>query len=931
MRNPRILFLACALFLESALGGPKAGGRATPHVRKLRCEYLTEPIGVDTPRPRLSWIVESSFRSEEQIAYRIQVASGRDLLLAGRPDLWDTGRVERTGVFQVAYGGKPLESRKRYFWRVRVWCLKGGRSPWSEPSFWEMGFLDPRDWKAKWISDGKPLPARDEDFYAPDPAPLMRKTFRIEKKVARARLYITGLGYYEAFLNGKRIGDHVLDPLWTSYSKRVLYSVYDVKDCLVRGENVLGATLGNGWYNPLPLRMWGRINLRKALPVGRPKLLAQLEVFYEDGSVQTVLSDETWKTAEGPLLRNNVYLGELYDARLEKPGWLRPGFDDSKWKNVQVARAPAGRLSWQALPPIRVIERLEPAAVTEPRPGVFIFDFGRNFAGWARLRVRGPRGTVVRMRYGELLHEDGTLNVMTSVCGQIKRPGLGGPGAPPVAYQCDTYILKGSDGPEVYTPRFTFHGFRYVEVTGYPGRPPEDALTGLLLCCDLERSGRFTCSNEVLNRIERMAVNTFRSNLFGVQSDCPHREKFGYGGDIVASRHAFLFTFDMSSFYSKVVRDFADARRPNGAFTETAPYVGIASGGFGGGSGPIGWAVAHPLLLEDLLCFYGEKRIVREQFDNAKKWLDFIHSKVPDLIVRRGISDHESLVKKPVPVTGTAFFHQAADTLSRLARWLGRDSEAQSLGKLASAIGRAFRARFIKNGGGRVFTGTQACQATALYHGLATGAEKEAVLSALRRRIESDGGKLTTGIFGTKYLLEVLSRNGLVDTAYKIVTHEDFPGWVYMLKHGATTLWEHWRFSDNVYSHNHPMFGSVVEWFYRHLAGINPSPEAVGFKKVEIRPQIPKGLKWVEAVYDSIRGPLEVRWRLKGERFELEIRVPVGIEAVLFLPKKGAGSVTESGVALKKAPGIKRVVAGRNRLRIEIGSGVYRFDAPYKS
>jgi len=923
-----LLFSACTLLSAIVCAGTESA--RPPRVSDLKCEYLRDPVGVDISRPRLSWIVRSPLRGERQIAYRIQAASGRRLLAGGTVDLWDTGRVESGRSVNVVYRGKTLSSRLRCWWRVKVWGGRGGESPWSGISFWEMGLLRATDWKAKWIDDGKPLPARAEDFYRDDPAPLFRKAVFSEEKVKRARLYVSGLGYYEAFLNGKRIGDCVLDPLWTTYSKRVFYRVYDVGDLLENGENVLAATLGNGWYNPLPLRMWGRFNLREALTVGRPRLLAQLEIEYEDGSRKTVVTDESWKTAEGPIIKNSVYLGETYDARREIAGWSKAGFDDSAWRGVRLCDSPLGRLRWEAAPPIRIVERLRAVRVTEPRPGVFIFDLGRNFAGWVRLKVKGPRGTKVRMRFGELLYPDGTLNVMTSVCGQIKRAGLGGPGAPEVAFQADTYILKGGGGVEVFTPHFTFHGFRYAEVTGYPGRPHEDAVTGLVLCCDLERTGAFECSNPSLNRIQKMIVDTFRSNLFGVQSDCPHREKFGYGGDIVAARHAFLFNFDMAAFYAKAVRDFADAARPNGSFTETAPYVGIADGGFGGGSGPIGWAIAHPLLLEDLYRFYGDERIVREEFEAAKKWLDFVKAETPDMVVKRGISDHESLVPKPVSVTGTAFFHQGARTLAFLARVLGRREEARELAGLASRIRNVFRKRFVNAGTGTVFKGTQACQAAALYHGLPADGERVAVFSALLERIRADGGKLTTGIFGTKYLLDVLSRNGAAETAYRIVTHEEFPGWIHMLRKGATTLWEHWKFSDNIFSHNHPMFGSVGEWFFRHLAGIDPCPEARALERIVIRPRVAGDLKWVKARYDSARGRISSSWSLEDGGLSLRVEIPVGVTARVFLPLRGEGEVTESGRPAAEAPGVKEIARKREVAVFEIGSGEYLFRAPYE-
>jgi len=441
-------------------------------------------------------------------------------------------------------------------------------------------------------------PTKDEDFYKEDPAPLFRKTFDLPKAARKARLYITGLGYYEASLNGQPVGDHALDPAWTVYSKRVFYSTYDVSELLRDGTNSLAVTLGNGWYNPLPLRMWGHLNLRKHLTIGRPRFIAQLEI---------------------------ELAGEVYDARKEIRDWDRPGCDDSGWAQAGIAPEPLGRLQAQPLPPIKVTRTLKPVKVTEPKEGTFIFDMGQNFAGWVRLALNVPRGTQITLRYGELLHKDGTLNPMTSVCGQIKGTRknaegeaipVGGPGAPKIAWQSDTYIARGG-GPESYTPRFTFHAFRYVEVTGYPGTPPADAIEGLRLNTDVTEVGTFACSNDQFNRIQQMCRWTFLSNMFAVQSDCPHRERFGYGGDLVATCDAFMLNLDMAGFYAKVARDWHDSALPDGMLTDTAPFVGIQYCG-------VAWAMAHPLLQLQLYKYYGDRRIIEDQYATSKRWLDLV-------------------------------------------------------------------------------------------------------------------------------------------------------------------------------------------------------------------------------------------------------------------------------------------------------------------
>ncbi len=687
----------------------------------LKCEYRLNPLGLDTPQPRLSWVLESPERGQRQTAYQVLAATTPELLSKGKADLWDSGKVPSAKSVHVVYAGQPLRAGQRVHWKVRAWDREGQASAYSAAAGWEMGLPAPADWRAAWITRQRAEPLSEPKMFEDDPAPLFRKEFRLDKKIRRARVYVSGLGYYELSLNGQRVGDHVLDPGWTTYSKRVLYSTYDVTDQLKRGQNALGVMLGNGWFNPLPLRFWGRINLREHLTIGEPRLILQLVAEFTDGTSQTVVTDESWKVSNGPLLRNNLYLGEVYDARKEQPGWDKAGFDDSTWQQAVRAPEPLGPLRAQDAPPIRVTRILKPVKLTEPKPGVHVFDLGQNFAGWVRLRAQGPAGTRVRLRYGELLYPDGTLNGMTSVCGQIKQGGPGyrydGQGAPKTAWQMDEYVLKG-EGEEVYTPRFTFHGFRYVEVTGFPGKPTLASLEGLRLNSDVAPAGTFTCSNERFNRIQQMVLWTELSNLFSVQSDCPHREKFGYGGDIVAAGEMAMFNFDMARFYAKAVQDLADAVRPNGGFTETAPFVGISDQGLGDGSGPVGWGTAHPFLLWHLYQHYGDKRLLAENYEAASRWIALLQSRAPDGILDNGISDHESLVPKPRALTGTGFYYLNVKLFAQIARALGNESEAVDAEALAAAIKTAFNRKFLQPGSGRYDTATQACQAFALYLGL---------------------------------------------------------------------------------------------------------------------------------------------------------------------------------------------------------------------
>ena len=926
--KPFLLVLSvAAIALSSSLS-------TAADLMNLRCEYRVNPLGIDAEKPRMSWVMTSGegkpqARGLRQTAYEVLVASSEKLLEQDQGDQWDSGKVLSNQSLQIEYGGKPLASQRRYHWKVRVWDADGKATTWSKQATWEMGLLAPEDWQAQWLNDGKPQPTKTEDFYQEDPAPLFRKAFNLPKKVTRARLYISGLGYVQASLNGNVIGDQVLDPGWTGYSKRVLYSTRDVTDQLHQGENCLGVTLGNGWYNPLPMKFWGHLNLREHLTIGRPRFIARLLVEFADGSQQVIVSDRSWKTGDGPIRKNNIYLGETYDARKEVAGWDKPEFIDTAWRQPAEATEPVGVLRAEEQPAIKVTRTVKAVKISEPTAGVYIFDMGQNFSGWAQLRVTAAAGTKITLRYGELLKKDGSLNPMTSVAGQIKgsqkntegvMESIGGAGAPPIAWQSDTYIAKGG-GVESYTPRFTFHAFRYVEVTGLTEKPALEMITGLRLNSDVQRSGAFTCSSELFNRIQEICDWTFLSNIFSVQSDCPHRERFGYGGDIAATSEAFMMNYDMATFYAKAVRDWADSADKDGGFADTAPAIGVKYCG-------LAWGMAHPLMQRQLYQYYGERRLLAEQYDITKRWLDSETAKNPSLIVAQGLSDHESLVPNPAPVLVTPLFAATARTVAELAAILGQPADVEKYQNLAAEIQKAWLKQFLDPATGQVGPGTQASQSFALYLNLVPAEQRSAVLQFLLKDLASSPEPhLTTGIFGTKFILDALSRENQSEVASAIVSQKSSPGWAAMLEQGATTLWEHWEGSDNTYSHNHPMFGSVSQWFYQWLGGIQPAPQAIGFDQIIIHPQVPKGLDWVRSHYDSIRGQIVSNWKREGDRLTMEVIIPANTTALIHVPAKDAAGVTESGKAIPEADGVKFLRMERNTAIFEVGSGSYQFQS----
>jgi alpha-L-rhamnosidase len=658
------------------------------------------------------------------------------------------------------------------------------------------------------------------------------------------------------------------------------------------------------------------VNLRERLPVGRPQFVAQLHVEYADGSRELLTSDASWKVAPGPILRNNIYLGEKFDARKQVDGWDKPGLDDSTWGSAQVVAAPEGFLQAQPAPAIKVTAQVKPVRITEPSDGVYIVDMGQNFAGWARLRFDAPEATEIQMRYGELLYEDGTLNPMTSVCGQIKRRNPPQDGSPAIAWQADTYIARGG-GPETYTPRFTFHAFRYIEISGLPSRPSLDDIEGLRMNCAVEPAGSFVCSNDLFNRIQRMCQWTFLSNLFGVQSDCPHRERFGYGGDLVTTSDAFILNYDMANFYAKAARDWHDSALSDGMLTDTAPSVGIQYCG-------VGWAMAHPHIQEQLYRYYGDRRIIEEQYATSRRWLELVREENPDHIVQRGLHDHEALEKEKSPPMVTPLYCESARMLSRLARILGKDDDADQYARLAQDIRAAYIEKFLDADTGAVASGIQAAQAFALHLDMLPPAERPAALTHLVEDITcKHDGHLTTGIFGTRYMLEVLSREGYGEVVNRMVNLRDFPGWGHMLERDATTLWEHWQFSDNTFSHNHPMFGSVSQWFYNTLGGIQPDTDAVGFDKFTVQPQFLDGLDWVRSTHRSIRGPIVSNWKRRGDQVTLELHVPVNSSATLVLPT--GGTLTEDGLPATDSIGVESLAPRDSHVLFRLASGRYDF------
>jgi alpha-L-rhamnosidase len=899
----------------------------------LRVDGRTE-IFAASATPRLTWRVKSDARTQAQSAWQLMVASSAELLAKDQGDLADTGKEAADGSPWIVYSGKPLMAGKRYFWKVRCWDDADQVSPWSETAVMEIAPMTPADWRgAKWIDDGRDNPADDKDFYLPDPAPLMRKEFAINKPITRARLHVAGPGYVLPSLNGKRLADAPLDPPWTAFDKRILFRTHDVTAALGEGKQCLGLALGNGWFNPLPLRMWGHRNIRGSMAVGRPRAIACLVIDHADGSQTTITTGPDWQVATGPTTRNSVYLGEERDARLTPDGWDKPGFDAASWKSVRVSDAPLETLKpLLDMPPVREIETFPAASVKTLKEGLHIVDFGVNFTGVPAIDLNVPEGTKITLRFGEILNADGTLNPMTSVCGQIKgmrkndkgeENPIGGPGAPAIAWQQDVCIARG--GKETYRPDFTFHAFRYMEISGLTETPRVETIRGIRLHSALPDAGSFSCSNELLNRIQKITRNTFVNNVISVQSDCPHRERFGYGGDIAVTSEAYMMNYDMSGFYAKTIRDWADGARPDGNFTDTAPFVGVQYCG-------VGWAMAHPLLLEQHYQHYGDVSLIREQLPAAIRWFELEASKRKNGLVTYGLGDHEAFKRLGgAPVT-TPMFIDTARRMARLCRILQQEKDAVRFEEMAMESAVAWRKEFFDAKTGNVGGGTQSELLLALGFGSVEETDRKAVFDRLVADVmaQPDGPSLTTGIFGTRFLLEQLSQRGRHDLAFALANRTKFPSWGHMLENGATTLWETWKQSDNTFSHNHPMFGSVSAWFYRHLGGIQVMDGAVGANQLLIRPQPVGDVTWVKCSHRSIRGMIESNWNIGAARSDFDIVIPPDTTAIIELPKKIGDVVTESGKAIAEAEGVGSLPDQSVAHRFKVSSGQYRFRIEHK-
>lgn len=894
-----VLLLAWASFVY--------GGNGVRAVN-LRCNHMDAPNIVEGQGPQLRWQLESDGRGKGQSAYRVIVSGELERLRKGEGDYWDSGKINSSESV-IRYRGKRLPSGVRLFWKVMVWDEKGIASEWSETSSWAMGLLSPSDWQAKWIG-------RTEDRY-PDstltfPAPYFRKEFVIRKPVKRAVAYICGLGFYEMYLNGSRIGEQVLAPAVTNYDRRplkkllyhyddrstqrVLYNAFDVAQELKEGENAIGVILGNGWYNQrdriVEGYMWYDV----------PKMILQLEIEYQDGTGETVVSDESWKTSTGPILHDAIFTGEVYDARLEQDSWNRMHYDDTGWKSALAVRPPAGKLEAQTIPFNKVMETVD-ARLEKVSDSLYVFTLPETVSGWCALSVRGMPGDTVRMRF-------------------ISDEGLD-------YGQEDVYILKGG-GKEIWEPRFTWHAFKKVEVRTTGGvEISRRSITVKSIYTDIMSTGSFECSNELFNCICQAFRRTMHANFKGIISSDPHRERLAYTGDGQVIAESLLYTHDMTCLLRKFVDDIGDASNKNtGYVPHTAP--------FGGGGGGPAWGSAYVIIPWAYFCHYGDTALLEKHYFGMRHWVEYLNTRTDDkgIVVREEPngwclgewSTPGNVLEIPAPLVNTAYFYRVVCIMAEVAGVLAKEEDEVRFRILARNIRKNFNAAFYNETTGHYWEGRQGADVFALAFGLVPEDRRERVFASLLGHLESIGYHFDTGILATPLLLKVLTENGRADMAYKLMNQRDFPGYGYLADEKNNTLWETWSGDGNEggCGHCHPMFGSVVAWFYNSLAGIKPDLSSPGMKHFYIEPVPVAELNSCKASYDSLYGRICSEWKVgKDGNLNLRVEIPANTSATVVIPRWGDGTVLESGNPVNRNSNI--VVDERDSYRMRVLSGTYEF------
>lgn len=837
----------------------------------LECEARANPVGVDATQPRLGWRLRSDRQGDRQTAYQVVVATSREKL--DTADIWDSGRVASAESLWIGYGGPALPAFRKYWWRVRVWDDLGKASAWSEPASWTMAMTNASDMKGGWI-------AHPDHSLRSGPLPLFRKEFAIDKPVRTALAMVAGVGFHELHVNGAKVGDHVLAPAWTNYRATVMYETFDVTDLVKSGANAIGVMLGNGFYN-----VAGGRYTKYTGSFGHPRLWVMLHVEYADGTSGDIATDASWHTHEGPVVFSCIFGGEDYDARKEMPGWDGPGFDAANWQRVSTVEAPGGVMKAQSSPPIRVQQTFATVKVTQPKPGVSVYDLGQNFSGWPLITVSGAAGSEVRMTPGELLDETGLVS---------QRPS-GGPNS-------FTYTLKGA-GRETWSPRFTYYGFRYVQVES---TATVHRLEGQFVHLDATRVGEFSSSNDRFNRIHALIDAAVRSNLQHVVTDCPHREKLGWLEQTYLMGASLLYNWDLRTLLPKMSRDMAEAQLVNGLVPDIAPEYVTFRGGFRDSPE---WGSAAVLVPWQAWNWYGDRGVLKDSYRLMKAYVDYLATRTEGGLLKYGLGDWYDIGPKgpgysqltPQGVTATATYWEDLRVLERVAKILGMEADARQFATRAEVTQAAFDKAYFDDAKKTYATGSQTSLAMPLALGIAPAEARAALVEKLAADIRARQNHTSAGDIGYRYVLGALLQAKRGDVVFDMANNPAAPSYAAQLAAGATSLTEAWDANPHS-SQNHLMLGHIEEWFYGGLAGIRPDPMSPGLRNIRIEPDPAGDVKWVKASWRSPRGPVVVNWQIDGGRLALDVEIPPGMTADVRLP---------GGVASKIGSGRHRIEGRR--------------------
>ncbi len=900
-------------------------------IQQLKCENRSEPRGVDPGHLHFGWQLRSARRGDTQTAWEIALASSRQLLNQNEPDLWRSGRIEGSESMQIPYQGNTLVGGEEYYWKVRVWDREGNQGDWSKPACFVTA-LNPNQWDgARWIGyEVLPTSLRQipgvhgngDDLgkiaKRRSIVPLFRREFEIRPGLARALLFISGLGHYEASLNGARVGNDFLAPGWTLYSKTCLYNIHNVTQLLHDGRNALGVVVGNGFFNI------NREFYRKlVIAFGYPMVKLKLQLEYDDGRIESITSDSDWKTAASPITFSSIYGGEQYDAQLEQNGWDQPGFAEIGWKPVVMPDGPDGVLKPELESPLRVMQEFSPVKILQPKTGIYVYDFGQNVSGTLRLKTSGPKGKQIRLLPGELLDKNGLINQKAS-------------GEPHLL----AYTLKGN-GEETWQPRFTYYGARYVQVEGAVPSGQSPSASNLPLMINLQllhtrysgaESGSFQCSNDLFNRIFELIRWGIRGNLASVPTDCPHREKLGWLEQAYLMGPSIFYNYDIYGLYQKLMDDILDSALPNGLVPDIAPEFVPFEEGFRDSPE---WGSAAVVLPWLMYRWYGDTTAMERSYSTMAAYAGYLRGKSQGGILSHGLGDWFDLGPKPpgpsqltpMGLTATAIYYHDLDLLSQMAKILGKEEDARKYQEEAAEVKKAFNIAFFDATSGTYATGSQTSQAMPYCLGLAREDSRKKVIENLVQSIRKNGNALTAGDIGFHFVLRALQDGGTPEVIYDMNSRSDVPGYGFQLAKGATSLTESWAAREDV-SNNHMMLGHLMEWLFSGLAGIRQDKDSTGFKTIVIAPQPVGDIQWVRAKFDSPRGEILSDWKQEGTRFELKVKVPIGSKAIVVLPARRLEDVLENGRAAQESEMVRGIGIRDRKAEFEIESGEYDFVVP---